>query len=450
MKKNKGFTLIELLAIIVILAIIAVITVPIILNVIDNSKKGAAKDSTYGYKDAVNKFYVSELYNDQNLKLNGDYTITDKGELSDGTNTYPIPFSGNAPTGGTLTYENNVLKSGYILIDGYKATIENGELTTVEKGSNTSTDETSKFGGQIITDIPSKGHTGVKAIVYLDPTNLSNKCNEELALANVNEKGSPTGIKSGCMKWYAYKDENGYYTMLLDHNTTASVAWSAQEDYEQTGSQTTTPSDVGIEYDGTKVKLNENGLPDGTWSSSGTNNRGPITLLNQLKADTLNWDESLKLTDRDSYTAEWIGDNTYSPGNQKYTINYNEYKARILSAEEIIQLTGKETNALTNVDSGYLDNNCSKQGTCSAGTNAYAWLFDYTSGYYFCMSYGCNAGNISDPQYWLMSPHASRYYDAWYMTSSGSLWYGNVGSLTASGIGVRPVIKVSKAKLGVN
>ena len=135
MKKNKGFTLIELLAIIVILAIIAVITVPIILNVIDNSKKGAAKDSAYGFKDAVNKYYVSELYNNQNLKLNGEYTITDKGELSDGTNTYPIQVSGTTPSGGNLTYENNVLKNGCITIDEYKATIENGEVTIVEKGS---------------------------------------------------------------------------------------------------------------------------------------------------------------------------------------------------------------------------------------------------------------------------------------------------------------------------
>ena len=141
-KNKNAFTLIELLAIIVILAIIAVITVPIILNVIDNSKKGAAKDSAYGFKDAVNKYYVSELYNNQNLKLNGDYTITDKGELSDGTNKYVIPFSGNIPTGGTLTYENNVLKNGCITIDEYKATIENGEVTTVEKGNCGETQQT--------------------------------------------------------------------------------------------------------------------------------------------------------------------------------------------------------------------------------------------------------------------------------------------------------------------
>ncbi len=59
--KIKAFTLIELLAIIVILAIIAVITVPIILNIIENSRKGAAIDSAYGYRDAVNQYYISEL-----------------------------------------------------------------------------------------------------------------------------------------------------------------------------------------------------------------------------------------------------------------------------------------------------------------------------------------------------------------------------------------------------
>ena len=77
MKKQKGFTLIELLAIIVILAIIAVITVPIILNVIDNAKRGTAKDSAYGYKDAINKYYVSGMLEDESIKLNGDYNVVD-------------------------------------------------------------------------------------------------------------------------------------------------------------------------------------------------------------------------------------------------------------------------------------------------------------------------------------------------------------------------------------
>ena len=58
MKKNKGFTLIELLAIIVILAIIAVITVPIILNIIDEAREGARKNSVVGYGKAVELAYT--------------------------------------------------------------------------------------------------------------------------------------------------------------------------------------------------------------------------------------------------------------------------------------------------------------------------------------------------------------------------------------------------------
>lgn len=49
MENKNGFTLIELLAIIVILSIIAVITVSVVLNIIDDSKKGSTKDSACGY-----------------------------------------------------------------------------------------------------------------------------------------------------------------------------------------------------------------------------------------------------------------------------------------------------------------------------------------------------------------------------------------------------------------
>jgi len=134
-KRKKGFTLIELLAIIVILAIIAVITVPIILNVIDNARVGSIKDSAYGYKDAINKYYVSELYENLGFNLDGSYTITANGRLSNETGVHEIPFTGTTPTGGYLTYENNILTSGCITMDEYKVTVSDGEITTVEKGS---------------------------------------------------------------------------------------------------------------------------------------------------------------------------------------------------------------------------------------------------------------------------------------------------------------------------
>ena len=54
--KKKGFTLIELLAVIVILAVIALITVPMIRNVIEDTRKGAFKDSV------MSAFYEVEYY----------------------------------------------------------------------------------------------------------------------------------------------------------------------------------------------------------------------------------------------------------------------------------------------------------------------------------------------------------------------------------------------------
>ena len=111
-RKNKGFTLVELLAVIVILALIAT---PIILNVINDAKKQAAKDSFYENGTAVTAVY----YNPETGKKCDDYT----------------------------------------------------------------------------------------------------------------EKNSTTGTKSGCMKWYVFndKEENATVNVILDHNTTANVAYNSTE-----------------------------------------------------------------------------------------------------------------------------------------------------------------------------------------------------------------------------
>lgn len=61
--KSKGFTLIELLAVIVILAIIAVIAVPILLNIIDDSKESSKKESINMYAKAVEQAYADYQLN---------------------------------------------------------------------------------------------------------------------------------------------------------------------------------------------------------------------------------------------------------------------------------------------------------------------------------------------------------------------------------------------------
>ena len=51
------------------------------------------------------------------------------------TDKLDISVSGTTPTGGYLNYENSILKDGCLTMDEYKVTIENGEVTTTEKGS---------------------------------------------------------------------------------------------------------------------------------------------------------------------------------------------------------------------------------------------------------------------------------------------------------------------------
>ena len=92
MRNKKGFTLIELLAVIIILAVIALIATPIVLNVIDNARKSANKDSAYGLLDSAKLYYMEGLL-DESKSLSGN--LIDK-----------INVSGRKPDSGTV-YINN-------------------------------------------------------------------------------------------------------------------------------------------------------------------------------------------------------------------------------------------------------------------------------------------------------------------------------------------------------
>ena len=159
-EKNKGFTLVELLAVIVILALIALIATPIILNVINDAKKQAAKDSAYGYMDAVEKYIVSSELEDKSIK-DRTYSVEE-------LNSMGVSVKGSTPDNGNIEIKNSSVKSYDIGIDGY--VVRNGKV----------------------------------------------------------DKVSTTGKNSGCMKWYVFNDKEGNATVnvILDHNTTAGVAYN--------------------------------------------------------------------------------------------------------------------------------------------------------------------------------------------------------------------------------
>jgi prepilin-type N-terminal cleavage/methylation domain-containing protein len=133
MHSKKGFTLLELLAVIVILAMIALITVPILLGTIEGSKVGAARDSGYGYIQAI-KIALGELKLEPGQgKLTGTYQIKDGNLSRNGTTIdVTVSYKGSKPT-GTVTLNEGEIETAKLAIDGVDL-IYDGKTVKVDQG----------------------------------------------------------------------------------------------------------------------------------------------------------------------------------------------------------------------------------------------------------------------------------------------------------------------------
>ena len=226
--RKKGFTLIELLAVIVILAVIAVIATPAVLNVIEDSKKSAAEASARSIVGAAKTHYMQNIMDN---KTNSNVDLS--------TNT--LKYDGEQAKKGLLTYDTNGNVSGKMYISGYCIEVSSDGTIT-----STKTNES-----ECTIDIPQVTTYTNGTVVYYNPE-TNKKCSNSEAVSTI-------GTKTGCMKWYIFNDEgNDTVNLLLDHNTTAKVAWA----------------------------------------SSGTNTNGPITALKQLESDTASWNSTIKNTAR--------------------------------------------------------------------------------------------------------------------------------------------------------
>ncbi len=463
MKKNKkGFTLIELLAVIVILAIIALIATPIVLNLIEKARKGAAQDSAYGLRKAAQLYYTSSLLEnvsglditfncdevngcvseDNKVKLDLDGTIPSNGKIevkSNGEITYSnIVINGytcemenkgeitctkggeeapsvdkTAPTItiGEVTVTKDTITIPYTVDDeeatvvckygtdtnyGSTGTIENGicilsgltegteyfyKIIATDSANNSGSDSgstiTISYG--ITYENPNENTSGLLKIVYLDPTDLTKECNASNAV-------STTGTREGCMKWYAYAETDTTYDLILDHNTTALVAWNSS---------------------GSNTEMKE--------------------VKTALEADTSNW----------------------------------VVTARLIEADEIATITGANTliswdsTTATTSDYFYFEN--LSTNTPSPYTGEYGWLYENTNG---CTNYGCSisddneypygeAGEQGIPGftddfhgYWTATPVNGTTDGGWRIHKQGNLSSSRITSWINNG--VRPVITINK------
>ena len=237
MKKQKGFTLVELLAVIVILAIIALIAVPIVMNVIEDARKGAAKSSALGYIDATEKTAARNL-------LDSDKT-NDIGIGKYNVENLTVKVKGEKPTEGCITIATNGVISDYSLKIGKYIVNKKGNTQEVIK--NGSVRECS---GEAAANSGSgsgsyKTYTVGEAISYNPTTNQ--KCDSPV---------STTGTKSGCMKWYVIKDNGSSVDVILDHNTTATVSYHDGYDAPSSYAEATIKTHVDSDATGWASGLN--------------------------------------------------------------------------------------------------------------------------------------------------------------------------------------------------
>ena len=137
--KNKGFTLIELLAVIVILAVIALIATPMILNVIEGSKKGALKDSAYGLMESADIYYAEHTIDGGNKKT--EFTFEEGIQ----TSVEQLGYKGRIEKGSLNLYSDG--KVALCITDGKYAAIKNvnEEEVRISSGRCSYNEETEEY-----------------------------------------------------------------------------------------------------------------------------------------------------------------------------------------------------------------------------------------------------------------------------------------------------------------
>ena len=126
--KKKGFTLIELLAVIVILAIIALIATPMVLNTIDDARKGAAESSAYSYIEEVETEVAKYM-----LDNNGVRYSAGKYDISTLRTDLKVEVKGDAPSAGNICIgSNGTVTKASLKINNYVVNYDGKETTTTD------------------------------------------------------------------------------------------------------------------------------------------------------------------------------------------------------------------------------------------------------------------------------------------------------------------------------
>ena len=121
---KKGFTLIELLAVLVIISLISLIILPVVSNVVENSRKKAAEMSASNYIEAVRNQIALSINKPSITFEDGAYDVE---TLKDDYNVTVKEY----PTEGTVTIDDNSITNAQICINKYNVSYINGTFTVL-------------------------------------------------------------------------------------------------------------------------------------------------------------------------------------------------------------------------------------------------------------------------------------------------------------------------------
>lgn len=218
MKKKNGFTLIELLAVIVILAMITLIIVPIVMNVIEKAKIGAAESGAVGYLDAFEKqIALAQLKG--NEYPDGVYAI---GGTFISKN--PVSYKGTGPSKGKMVIEKQRVVSAELCINHYPIDYKNG--IAKYNGQKNTCDKETVFEDD--NEIVLTGKLKVSGAITSDTTGffgstIQRKDVEEIVTTNTNVV--PSNVvesldvsqegNGSIMAWFLDTDGNGKYELYI-------------------------------------------------------------------------------------------------------------------------------------------------------------------------------------------------------------------------------------------
>ena len=448
--KKRGFTLIELLAVIIILGVLAMILIPVIQDLISNARYASAVNSVLNYVREANTQAAIDVGGFEGYSLD----LSNNNRLESGvtdSELAKIKYKGKGPEYVYLhfTDDGKLVSDGHFCIWGYSIDYKMDTGASKSLGNNYCT-------GEVIV----KEHYNIGEPIYYNVT-TGKQCSEDAFLANIDEWGShanfayiggkiitrsleamPTGLHSGCMKFYTISDDNENITLISASNIDEVGPDKYETDPNKLGERHVYWADIKDGEEDQNVK---------DFNNITNPQSDALYVLDTLKEYTKDW-KTIPVSE--DYTS------TYNNGETEdsYTIPYKTdgYKARLITKAElegIYDLFRKPDDAYGRVTDevnfleDYLDSNKhpyvyskTETGVDTRGLYGYYTsdamdankMYVYSKGGY--MWYKCDGKWID--QY--NCSQAERKYFPYYYVS---------GTPMGTIYGIRPVITISREKL---